>query len=139
MRVASGCRRGEELTGRAPFGTLTFCTPHQSVVSLVLLLGAGPYDRGPVQAAAGRGNVPFEVDTHMDVELDEFIQALSDSGLITADETNAFIRGLPEERRPTVPRAPVPPLDGASVSGPAGHCLPFPCVPTLQRRSSPFK
>ncbi len=100
MRVTYGRRRDEWLTGPAPFDTLTFCTPRQRVVFLLLLLRAAPYDQGPVRSAAGRGSVPFEVDAHMDVELDEFVRALSDSGLITADEINAFIRGLPEERRP---------------------------------------
>ena len=36
----------------------------------------------------------------MAVELDELVRSLSDSGLISADEIDAFINGLPEQERP---------------------------------------
>ncbi len=37
----------------------------------------------------------------MAVELDQLVRSLSDSGLISAEEIDAFINGLPEDRRPT--------------------------------------
>jgi len=36
----------------------------------------------------------------MTVTLDKFVHSLSDSGLMTSEEVDAFIRGLPDERRP---------------------------------------
>ncbi len=36
----------------------------------------------------------------MGVPLDKFVRSLSDSGLMTADEVDAFLRGLPPDRRP---------------------------------------
>jgi serine/threonine protein kinase len=37
----------------------------------------------------------------MAATLDEFVRSLCDSGLMTAEEIEAFVNGLPAERRPT--------------------------------------
>ncbi len=48
----------------------------------------------------GGDHCPDEGNGHMTVTLDEFVRSLSDCGLMTSEEVDAFIRGLPAERQP---------------------------------------
>ena len=47
------------------------------------------------QAELGCNHVFFEAEGPMAVELDEVIQSLSKSGLMTVEDVNAFISALP--------------------------------------------